>query len=66
MSTEELEGMEFIPVVLASRIMAVSQAVILKLIKEGELPAYRFGTAWRIDRQELMDFIQKSKHQKEE
>ena len=56
----------FVSVKIAAKTLNVGRDHVRKLVKDGTLPFYRFGRAWRIQRQDLLDYIQESKVKKEE
>ena len=56
----------FLSIPVAAKTLNVSRITVRSLIKDGTLDFYRFGNVWRINRQDLVDYIQKSKVKKEE
>jgi len=42
----------------------ISEEIIIKLVKEGEVPAFKIGEHWRIKKNDLGDFIEALKQGK--
>lgn len=42
--------------------LRVSPAVVLRLLRRGELPALRVGRAWRVDQEDLRRWIRRHRH----
>ena len=36
--------------------------MMLRLLHEGEIPAFRIGNRWRIQRKEMLEFIERSEY----
>ena len=55
-----------IPTVLTLRecqkILQVEPRTMLRLLHEGEIPAFRIGNRWRIQRKEMLEFIERSEY----
>ena len=43
------------------KILQVSRGTMLRL-HEGEIPAFRIGNRWRIQRKEMLEFIERSEY----
>ena len=43
-------------------ILQVSRGTILRLLHEDELPAFRVGNHWRVRRESMLAFIEKSEY----
>ena len=43
-------------------ILQVSRGTILRLLHEGELPAFRVGNRWRVRRESMLAFIEKNEY----
>ena len=44
------------------KILQVSRGTMLRLLHEGEIPAFRIGNRWRIQRKEMLEFIERSEY----
>lgn len=44
------------------KILQVSRGTMLRLLHEGEIPAFRIGNRWRIQRKEILEFIERSEY----
>ena len=44
------------------QILQVSRGTILRLLHEDELPAFRVGNRWRVRRESMLAFIEKSEY----
>ena len=44
------------------QILQVSRGTMLRLLHEGEIPAFRIGNRWRIQRKEMLEFIERSEY----
>lgn len=44
------------------KILQVSRGTMLWLLHEGEIPAFRIGNRWRIQRKEMLEFIERSEY----
>lgn len=43
----------------AREYLRVNRGTLYKLLRNGDLPAYRVGKQWRIDKKELLDWLRK-------
>lgn len=43
----------------ARRFLRLHRGTLYKLIRKGDLPAFRVGKQWRIDKDELIDWLRK-------
>ena len=43
------------------QILQVSRGTMLRLLHENEIPAFRVGNRWRIQRKAMLEFIEPSK-----
>lgn len=48
------------------RFFGVSEFVLLKEFASGQLPAFRVGKMWRVNRQDLMDFCTPARNRRKE
>ncbi|WP_370801768.1 helix-turn-helix domain-containing protein [Agathobaculum sp.] len=48
------------------KILQVSRGTMLRLLHEGEIPAFRIGNRWRIQRKEMLEFIERSEYWKQQ
>ena len=48
------------------KILQVSRGTMLRLLHEGEIPAFRIGNRWRIQRNEMLEFIERSDYGKQQ
>ena len=48
------------------KILQVSRGTMLRLLHEGEIPAFRIGNRWRIQRKEMLEFIERSDYLKQQ
>ena len=48
------------------KILQVSRGTMLRLLHEGEIPAFRLGNRWRIQRKEMLEFIERSEYWKQQ
>ena len=66
--TERLIGMNLnqYPDVLTlyecQQILQVSRGTMLRLLHENEIPAFRVGNRWRIQRKAMLEFIERSEY----
>ena len=44
------------------KILQVSRSTMLRLLHEGEIPAFRIGNRWRIQRKEMLEFIERDEY----
>ena len=44
------------------QILQVSRGTMLRLLHEGEIPAFRIGNRWRVQRKEMLEFIERSEY----
>jgi excisionase family DNA binding protein len=59
---DSLDGLPmFISVLDAAKVMGLSYSFIYSAIKGGVLPSYRFGSRWKIKKEDLLAFINDSK-----
>ncbi len=60
--------MELLTVQETAKMLRITRKTLYKLIKNGEIPAIRLGTHWRIPKEELEKLIanSNSKNKKEE
>lgn len=56
-------NLEKYPEVLTLRgcqgILQVSRGMMLRLLHEGEIPAFRVGNRWRVQRKAMLEFIER-------
>ncbi len=45
------------------KILQVSRGTMLRLLHEGEIPAFRIGNRWRIQRKKCSEFIERSEYE---
>lgn len=48
------------------KILQVSRGTMLRLLHEGEIPAFRIGNRWRVQRKEMLEFIERSEYGKQQ
>ncbi len=44
-----------------AELLRLSEATVFKLLAQGKLPGFRIGASWRVDRDELMKFIEEAR-----
>lgn len=44
-----------------AELLRLSEATVFKLLAQGKLPGFRIGVSWRVDRDELMKFIEEAR-----
>ena len=44
------------------QILQVSRGTMLRLLHENEIPAFRVGNRWRIQRKAMLEFIERSEY----
>ena len=52
---------EMITTVQAAKLLGLSRPAITRLVQTGQLPAYRYGTAYRLERDDVLNFKEKSR-----
>ena len=43
-------------------ILQISRSMMLQLLHDGEIPAFRIGNRWRIRRESMLDFIEQNEY----
>lgn len=43
-------------------ILQISRSMMLRLLHDGEIPAFRIGNRWRIRRESMLDFIERNEY----
>ena len=49
----------FLTIEEVAKLLRVAEATVYRMARKGEIPAIRFGKAWRIKRKELEEMIGK-------
>ena len=44
------------------QILQVSRGTMLRLLHENEIPAFRIGNRWRVQRKEMLEFIERDEY----
>ncbi len=44
-----------------AKLLKLSKITIYRLIKTGEIPAYKIGASWRVNREDLENYIESKK-----
>ncbi|MBD3340432.1 MAG: helix-turn-helix domain-containing protein [Candidatus Lokiarchaeota archaeon] len=60
MPKSELETQAMTPDAVARR-LSVDRQTVYRLLKRGEIPAFKVGDQWRIDEDDLKTYIKKKK-----
>jgi len=55
---ENIKDDEIMTVGEVAAYFKISEQIILKLVKEGEIPSFRIGEHWRIKKSDIGDFIE--------
>ena len=67
-NNEDIENIEKIENIKDDEIMTIgevaayfkiSEQIIIKLVKDGEIPSFRIGEHWRIKKSDIGDFIER-------